>query len=113
MSEATDQLGLFDAVEGRRLRDEAVERVNDPLWRSFAMDALHDIAQYRQTVTSEDVWRVLALKGIPFPREHRAMGPIMQAGVREGWIETRGFVQAERSSRHAAPIRVYQSKITR
>lgn len=61
------------------------------------------------SITSEDVWALLEGVGYSKPAEPRAMGPVMQRGVREGLIRpTDTFRKGTMRSRHAAPIRVYE-----
>lgn len=87
--------------------------VADPPWASFASVALRELATTRSILTSDDVWAELDRRGIPRPIEGRAMGPVMVAGVRAGWITASGFTQGTNPKHHADVMRVYASRIYR
>lgn len=100
----------------RKARDDAMAavEVHSAYWRPFAMKALHEAAVTRKELTSDDVWRILHRRKIPSPGEPRAMGPVMVAGQKEGWI-----VQTDRTKisndpstpNHSRPQRVYISRV--
>lgn len=97
-------------------RDQAIERVATASadWRSFAMRALRDACVANWEITSDDVWHVLADRGIPSPGEPRAMGPVMVDAVKKGWVSPTDRVRssADPATRnHARPQRVYRSHI--
>ena len=98
-------------------RDEAIERVdkNAPReWMEVAEKCVMDLALSRDTFTTDDVILELVAKKHGLPSEPRALGPVMKRARREQWIEpTATFRQSERASRHAAPIRVWRSLISR
>ncbi|HET7030349.1 MAG TPA: hypothetical protein VFI34_07545 [Candidatus Limnocylindrales bacterium] len=102
----------FDLAAGRVARDEAIAAVQDPPWASFASAALRDLAASRSILTSDDVWAELDGRG-PRPIEGRAMGPVMVAGVRAGWITPSGFTQGTNPKHHADVMRVYASRLYR
>lgn len=98
----------------RAARDEAIEAVADrsATWRSFALRALLQAARQLDELTSDDVWRILNRQGIPAPTEPRAMGPIMLAGVRRGWLARTGrtrIADHPASPNHMRPQAVYRS----
>lgn len=83
-------------------------------WQPWARRALRDAATRWPELTSDHVWRVLIEHRIPFPREGRAMAPVMLAGKRLGWISpTERFetVPSPATGRHPGPQRVYISHI--
>jgi hypothetical protein len=103
-------------MDQRVARDEAIRRVEDHsvVWRSFARLALRDVAVSTEYLTSDDLWHVLKQHRIPPPIEPRAMGPVMLAGVREGWIIATSKVKISvdtASPNHNRPQRVYRSLI--
>jgi hypothetical protein len=104
-------LTLWDLEQGRALRDEALERVHNPPWASFANLALRAVAGRQQVVTSDDVWAELERIGIPEPGEKRAIGPVMVAGVRAGWIEPLGYTTGTNPKHHADVMRTYRSRV--
>lgn len=103
----------FDLPLGRALRDEAMRAVEDPPWAAFARLALHDLAQRRQHLTSDDVWAELDRRGVPRPIEGRAMGPVMVAGTKAGWIMRSGYVRGTNPKHHADVMREYVSRLYR
>jgi hypothetical protein len=104
-----DEQLTFDLEEGRRRRDEAMDHVNNPPWRSFAERALRQVARRQASVTSDDVWAELDRMEIPRPAEGRAMGPVMMAGVKEGLIVPSGYASGRNPKHHADVMRVYRS----
>lgn len=103
-------------MDQRVARDEAIRRVEDHsvIWRSFARLALRDAAVFDEYLTSDDVWHVLKMHHVPDPIEPRAMGPVMLAGVRDGWIVATDKVKISddpASPNHNRPQRVYRSLI--
>jgi hypothetical protein len=59
--------------------------------------------------TSEDIWE--ALDGQEDTHEHRAMGPVMLALQRQGYIEpTRRYVTSRLPRRNAGPVQVWRSR---
>lgn len=98
------------------LRDEAIDAVASANadWTPWAMLALHDAAITNAALTSDDVWKILQRKRIPAPTEPRAMGPVMLAGVKRGWVYATDRVRSSddpASPNHARPQRVYGSNI--
>ena len=97
-------------------RNIALARVeaSSVLWRSLARIALREAAVRLPELTSDDVWRILALHAIPSPTEPRAMGPVMLRGVAEGWLDrTRQTRIADHPAtpNHRRPQAVYRSRI--
>jgi hypothetical protein len=99
-----------------KARDEAIARVESTsaAWRSFATNVLLRVARTNPDLTSDDVWAGLHRDGIPDPGEPRAMGPVMLAGVRKGWLTSTEMVRIASdpsSPNHRRPQRVYLSRI--
>ena len=97
------------------LRDDGIRTVaaSEAPFVAVAFDALATLCVYYDpedpTLTSEDVWEMLGLRGYSKPAEPRAMGAVMRRGVKEGLIvPTDRFVTGRSPSRHAAPIRVFE-----
>ena len=100
----------------RTARDAAIARVeaHSPVWRSFAILALKDVAVTKRTLTSDDVWKMLRRRGVPEPVEPRAMGPVMLHGIHEEWLESTDQIRISDDSataNHNRPQRVYMSRI--
>lgn len=98
-------------------RDEAIQRVafNAPRdWMEAAEKCVFEVALTADTFTTDDVMQMMTLQEYDFPHEPRALGAVMRRARRESWIEpTPEFRQSERVSRHAAPLRVWQSLISK
>lgn len=96
---------------GRMKRDhalEVVERGAPDGWMDAAVLLIERTARLRSTFTSDDVWEA----GLEPPPEPRALGAAFTKAVRLGYIERTGtFTTTRRSSRHAAPIAVWRSRI--
>lgn len=107
----SDQMDLFAA---RVVRNEAMARVEanaDEIWKAAAKDALYRSACELPVLTSDDVMD--RLDGTASTHELRAMGPIMLAGARNGWIAKAdcAAVPSRRASLHASPRTVWRSLI--
>lgn len=92
----------------RAERDAALEQVEaaaSPGWLNAAGDALDIRATTGLPFTTDDVWGDLEARGVPAPREPRALGPIVKRALRAGTIVPAGYTQSRR--RHAALIRTY------
>lgn len=78
-------------------------------WASRALAVIQRLACERTFLTSDDVWEF-----IEAPPEPRALGSVMRRAVVAGWIQqTELFEKSMRGERHRAPLRVWQSRITR
>lgn len=103
----------LDIKEAKEKRDEAIQLVGtwaDSEWvgqaRLLGQRLAHDLAEF----TSDEFWR----RGLPKPREPRALGPVMTSLVRDGFIEpTDRLVNTSQVLRHAAPVRVWRSRVYR
>ena len=97
-------------------RDEALTRVEehaDPDWMHFARLAVVCVAYNAETFTADDVWAQLDALRMERPRESRALAPVLIALKREGHIApTDRFVNSNRVSRHAGPVRVWRSNLS-
>lgn len=106
---------LFDAGAARAARDEAVDRVDrhaDEAWKAAATDAIYLMATKRDEFTTDAVWWLLAHAGIGAPHEERALGALMQAAQRQGWIQrTERTHKSVRPECHARDLRVWRSLI--
>ena len=90
------QLELFTA---RRLRAQGMARVDgsvDPYWKMLADCWVEDLPEGEQ-FTAEDLCRAVGR-----PSRPNAVGARLSALARQGFIEEAGYVQAERSERHAS-----------
>lgn len=92
----------------RAERDAAVRQVAenaDAAWMAQATDVVAALAASRAEFTTDHAWTMLDTRGVPAPREPRAMGPVIVAALRAGTIRPVGYTQSRR--RHAAMIRTY------
>lgn len=107
----------FDLAAARIARDEALGRVDDHAderWMLAAENAIEHVAEQREQFTTDAVWHVLQQRGVPEPREKRAMGAAMQKAARRGRIErTNETKESVREACHARDIRVWRSLITK
>ena len=109
-----NQPTLFDPPpSGIELRDQAIAQVHhnaDPAWKAAALDAVEMLHRLRLEFTSDDVWLFMEERHMPLPHERRALGAIMVAAARRGWIEPSDrHVASERPEAHARPIRIWRS----
>jgi hypothetical protein len=88
---------------------EAIQRVSaaNADWIAEHIGRVRDLARDHDTLTTDDVWPLVSN-----PSEPRAMGALMVAAGREGFIEaTPTTVKSERVECHARPIRVWRSLV--
>lgn len=111
-----DRPSLFDgldAAEGTRLRDEAIEQVEEhaePDLKAELLAAVRRVARGRAFLTSDDVWVDFRARSSDAPHEPRVLGAVMRAAAKLGWIEpTDDFRLSERPETHRNPKRVWRS----
>jgi len=108
----TDQRSLFDAEEGARRRDDGMQRADEHApddWKVHARAAVWQLARTGLPFTTDDVWLLLLGKGVAMPPEARALGAIMQAAARGGYIRKTGdYRESERAVCHRNPKAVWQ-----
>jgi hypothetical protein len=94
-------------VEGIRRRNASMRQVDaaaDPDWKDKARSALRSIP-IGQAFTTDDIWDRLDVVGIKYPREPRAMGPVIQQASRAGLIERTGtMLESVRPECHGRPV---------
>ena len=100
----------FDRDEAFRRADEGIARADSgvqPIWKQEAITALKTTAELRSEFIVDDVWEIA---GLPETRENRALGAVMQLGVRERWIENTGRrIPSARKSCHGNYRTVWRS----
>lgn len=106
---------FLDAVRGSAAKAAALRAVNDnadPVWKRNAKHAIYDLAQTRETFTTDDVWVLLHKRGEETPHEPRALGALMNAAAKKNLIVSSGdWVESNRHECHRRPIRVWRSLI--
>lgn len=89
------------------LRDEGIKQVEggtDLDWLDEAYAAVEYLTHTRDQFTADDVWPLLT----SMPKNNKALGAVMQNAHRDGIIKpTSHFVQTQRASSHARPLRVW------
>lgn len=101
-------------TKAKKLRDAALKQVEanaNQEWKVAALEIIQELSRqkYGQAVTSDDVWLILSFEH-PELKTHQpsAMGAIFRRAASLGYIyPTKEFVQSERPSSHARPIRVW------
>jgi hypothetical protein len=100
---------LFDPDEGDRRRDDGMGRADDhadPDWKTIADQIVRD---FTMPFTGDDVWFTLDRRGVVYPHEPRALGPIIMRVYRAGLIEPTGrFLRTARPSAHRSPQREWR-----
>ncbi len=74
-------------------------------WRDAANRALERIATRQLTLTSDDVWGILADQGLDEPPTPSAMGAVFTAGAKRGLIAI--TTERRRTQRHQAHRKIY------
>lgn len=101
----------LDHKEARMARDVAVQKVGEWAEQDWTRNAVamgKQIAREKSEFTSDEFWR----RGLPKPREPRALGPVMSVLHRAGFIEpTDRLENTSQVLRHAAPVRIWRSRV--
>lgn len=90
---------------------EAIARIDQSTpetWRAAALAAVEHIARTHPRFTTEDVWPVLSTTET-LVHDNRALGPIMLAARRAGWIRESGNYQRAERMAHKRPVRIWES----
>lgn len=108
------QPDLFTPPSGEERRDANMSRAAraaaDP-WRIAAVEAIRQVALRHQEFTADDVWERL---GAQFPRERRAIGPMLKLAQADGIVDTTDRCQvSRRAERSGGTQRVWRSRIYR
>jgi hypothetical protein len=94
-------------------RNKAIAQVatnTDPAWAKQTLDIIKQTATDTFDFTTDDIWKALAAASLPTPHEPRALGALMLAAQRAGFITpTDRYRQSQRPECHARPIRVWQA----
>lgn len=99
---------------GQQLKQQGMSRVAaaNGAWIIQAKAAGKLIASKRSEFTTDPIWWILAKWGVAPPTERRAMGPVMDALMREGTCENTGAVRPSvRPECHRRPVTVYRSLV--
>lgn len=108
-----EQPSLFDAIEARKVTEQAIEQVDanaDPIWKSNALMALDWLSRARHKITADDVWEYLNAHRLDGPHEPAALGAIFRTAAAKGWIkQTQEFEPSKRPAAHCRPLRVWRS----
>lgn len=104
---------LFNSEASRRAADEGERRATeaaDEDWMQKALYAGEFCCQTMRTWTTDDIWKVLASRRVPKPREPKAMAGVVRELQKRGRCRpTDEFRAASMVSRHSAPMRVWES----
>jgi len=103
-------MNLLDLIAATDARDEALAKVSaatDTQWATEVWAIILDLAT--DTFTSDDIWQALEDRGLPTPREPRALGAILRQAATDNLIAaTAEYRPSHRVACHARPIRVWR-----
>ena len=95
-------------LTGEQLRDQAIGQVEEnasDLWLEDAYAAIQFLARERDLFTADSVWELIGPA-----REPRAMGAVFRRAVKDNLVKpTNTYWASTRATRHAGPVRVWQS----
>lgn len=104
------QPSLLDAEASDAARDAGMARVlnaADPAWKDLAYAAVDRILARGGEFTADDVWVELG----QFPKERRALGPILRAHADAGRIVNTGRRKnSERPEHHSYPMTIWRCR---
>lgn len=105
---------LFNASEGARLRDEAIERTGNAnvYFKDQALPMVRDVAKRSEYLTTDDVWLSLRQADVIMPTDPRALGAVMKAAQKNQWIApTDRHKLSQRPACHRRPLRIWKSRL--
>lgn len=107
-------MDLFDAAKARMEADDAITRVEhgcDPVWIELATRVVQRLARELPEFSTDQVWMELQEHVV---REPRALGAVMRAAARYGWVRNSGrYVKSSRTACHSRPVPLWSSRIYR
>lgn len=99
------------ATQGDLLRDAALEQVEanaDAEWIAAAKAVVWALIKLGEPFTSDHIWRGLDERGVGKPREPRALGAVLRAAAKAGYIQSTGeWFKSERPENHSRPVAVW------
>lgn len=105
---------LLDLAQAEQAADNAIAQAGehaDPQWTQRALDAVWDLAIGNATLTTDDVWALLAHVDTG-THEPRALGAVMRTAAGKGWVyASDDYRKSQRPACHARPLRVWVSRI--
>jgi hypothetical protein len=103
----------FDLDLGKADRDAAMDLIEgntNPDWKIFMLERIKEAARMYAFFTTDHVFDLASQHNAPDVHDLRALGPLMNEAHRLGICQpTDRFELCRRRSRHAAPIRIWQS----
>lgn len=100
-----------DSVSADKAKEIAIDKVRrnaDQIWSDAALMLVYSVASEKQRFTTDDLWT----RGLPPPREPRALGAVMRAAQANGWIRpTDEHKLSVRATCHRRPIRIWASDL--
>lgn len=105
------------SAEGWELAREGEQRAYDAAlatWKEEARASLYKVACLYEEFTTDEVWADLAARGIPEPRENRAIAGVMAHGKKEEWCRPSVPKRRRESNRpvhHSFPCMIWVSLI--
>lgn len=104
-----NQPSLFD---GAAARDAALTRVHaaaHPGWIDAARTVLLTLADHGKPFTTDSVWEILEMRGVPQTAEPRALGAVVMRLARQKKIVKTGeYRNSSRAINHGRPIPVWK-----
>ena len=106
-----EQLSLTDA---ERVRDDAIARAERHAlqqWKDLTMATIKELAVMCPRFTTDDVWIELSRTPDVAKHEPRALGSMIRAAYKLGWVApTDQYVKSRRPECHARPVKVWRSR---
>lgn len=78
-------------------------------WEDAARQAIRSLISAGEPFTTDDIWMILDDKGIPHPREPRALGGIIQGFAHRSEIAHKGFKRAARRTANCRPLSIWSA----
>ena len=107
-----EQLSLTDA---ERVRDDAIARAERHAlqqWKDLTMATIKELAVMCPRFTTDDVWIELSRTPDVATHEPRALGSMMRAACKLGWIvPTDQYENSVRPECHARPVKIWASRL--
>jgi len=109
----SEDMPLFDVVNGVRRRDSALDRVErnaDEVWREAALHAIRACAHRYDFFTTDQVEEVMERLNVPKTHDLRALGSLMRrAQAMKIAFPTNSIETSKLAKNHRRPKRIWKS----
>lgn len=105
----------FDRGKGNEARRRGMRnaaQAADPVWWAYMLALVLEVAKRKPYLFTDDIERLRSERGGPTTHENRAIGPLMIAAKKNGWISpVDHWAQSSQVVNHRRHMRVWYSHL--